>query len=174
MRRQPNTVGGGSRTNENGLSFEGRTDLLESFNNHPDFEVKENKVFQDNRLVGEYYEKHNFYNHFLEINGVDWKNIISKKYLPDSVFVNLKNNTIYVIEKKFQQDSGSVDEKLQTCDFKKKIYQKLLDSLDYEVNYYYLQNDWFTKPQYKDVFDYIESVNCKKFIEFIPFEELGL
>ena len=47
MRRQPNTAGGGSRTNENGLSFEGRTDLLESFHNHPDFDVRENQVFQN-------------------------------------------------------------------------------------------------------------------------------
>ena len=174
MRRQPNTVGGGSRTNENGLSFEGRTDLLESFHNHPDFDVRENQVFQNNNLVGEYYEKHSFYKQFLEVNGVDWKNIVSKKYLPDSVFVNHTNNTIYVIEKKFQEGSGSVDEKLQTCDFKKKIYQQLLFSLDYEVNYYYLLNDWFTKSEYRDVFDYIDSVGCKKFIEFIPFEELGL
>ena len=112
MRRKPNTVGGGSRTNENGLSFEGRTDLLESFNNHPDFKVKENQVFQNNSLVGEYYEKHKFYKEFLEVNGVDWKNIVSKKYLPDSVFVNYRNNTVYVIEKKFQEGSGSVDEKL--------------------------------------------------------------
>ena len=99
MRRQPNTVGGGSRTNENGLSFEGRTDLLESFDNHPDFEVKEHKVYQNNSLVGEYYEKHKFYKKFLEVNGVDWKNIVSKKYLPDSVFVNIRNKIIYVIEK---------------------------------------------------------------------------
>ena len=56
----------------------------------------------------------------------------------------------------------------------KKIYQKLLNSLDYEVNYYYLLNDWFTKSEYIDVFEYIDSVGCKKFIEFIPFEELGL
>ena len=31
MRRKPNIAGGGSKTTENGLSFEGRTDLLESF-----------------------------------------------------------------------------------------------------------------------------------------------
>ena len=51
MRRQPNTVGGGSRTNKNGLSFEGRTDLLESFNNHPDFNVDGNQVFKNNKLI---------------------------------------------------------------------------------------------------------------------------
>ena len=43
MRRRPNKVSGGSKTNLNGLSFEGRTDLLEAFNQNPNFEVKNNK-----------------------------------------------------------------------------------------------------------------------------------
>ena len=66
MRRRPNRVGGGSNTNLNGLSFEGRTDLLESLNQNPNFEVKNNKVFKNNKVVGEYFEKHDFYNLFLE------------------------------------------------------------------------------------------------------------
>jgi hypothetical protein len=174
MRRKPNRVGGGSRTNETGLSFEGRTDLLQSFNNHPNFDVIDNKVYREGILVGEYYEKHNFYSNYLEKKGIKWRDIVSKKYLPDTIFVNIKNKTVYVIEKKYQEGSGSVDEKLQTCDFKKKIYQKLLNNLDVEVNYYYLLNDWFDKTVYVDVFNYIEEVGCKKFINFIPFEELGL
>ena len=61
MRRRPNTVGGGARTNVNGLSFEGRTDLLESLENNPNFKVKGNEVFQNDKLVGEYFEKHNLF-----------------------------------------------------------------------------------------------------------------
>ena len=34
-----------------------------------------------------------------------------------------------------RQVAGSVDEKLQTCDFKKKQYQKLLSQLNMEVQY---------------------------------------
>ena len=60
-----------------------------------------------------------FINHFWKKN-VHWKTINSKKYLPDSVFYNLSNDTVYIIEKKYQAGTGSVDEKLQTCDFKKK------------------------------------------------------
>ncbi|MFC1785630.1 PD-(D/E)XK nuclease superfamily protein [Candidatus Neomarinimicrobiota bacterium] len=174
MRRSPNTVGGGSKTNVNGLAFEGRTDLLESFQNHPNFTVISNRVFKNNIHIGEYYEKHKFYKDFLEPKNVDWKSIIAKKYLPDSIFVNYSNNTIYVIEKKYQAGSGSVDEKLQTCDFKKRVYKKLLDNLNVKVEYYYLLNDWFEKPEYKDVFEYIDKVGCKKFINFIPFKELGI
>ena len=98
---------------------------LPSFKNHPDFSVNDNKVYRNSSLVGEYYEKHSFYSDYLEVNGINWRELVSKKYLPDSVFVNTQKNIIYVIEKKYQGGSGSVDEKLQTCDFKKKIYQKL-------------------------------------------------
>ena len=174
MKRKPNKVGGGSKTNLNGLSFEGRTDLLTSIKNHPEFTIDSNQVYKNSVLVGEYYEKYNFYKNFLNPRGVDWKSINSKQYLPDSIFFNNNNQTLYVIEKKFQEGSGSVDEKLQTCDFKKKVYQKLVNKLGFKVEYYYLLNDWFNKEVYKDVFEYIHSVDCKYFIEYLPLKELGL
>ena len=30
-----------------------------------------------------------------------------------------------------------------------------------EVEYVYLLSDWFRKPEYRDVLDYIISVNCR-------------
>ena len=174
MRKKPNTVGGGSKTNLNGLSFEGRTDLLESLQNNSAFRVSGNEVYQNDKLIGEYFEKHGFYNLFLEKNNVDWKKINSKKYLPDSIFYNHSNRTIYVIEKKYQAGSGSVDEKLQTCDFKKNVYKKLIEPIGLKTEYYYLLNDWFNQDVYRDVFQYIEKVGCKYFIDFIPLSELGL
>ena len=94
--------------------------------------------------------------------------------MPDSVFYNISNKTVYIIEKKYQEGPGSVDEKLQTCDFKKKVYMKSVNPMGLKMEYYYLLNDWFDKPVYKDVFDYIKEVECKFFIGFIPFYELGL
>ena len=41
-KRTPNKVGGGSKTNLNGLSFEGRTSLIDSLNLHPNIEIKNN------------------------------------------------------------------------------------------------------------------------------------
>ena len=76
---------------------------------------------------------------------------------------------MYIIEMKYQSQSGSVDEKLQTCDFKKKQYEKLLKPLSIKVEYYYFLNDWFNQDKYKDVFDYIKKVGCKYFIENISF-----
>jgi len=172
MARRPNTVGGGANTNNNGLAFEGRTDLLASLINHPDFEVIENKVYRKGKIVAQYFEKHNLYSKFLLPKGIDYRNILSKKLLPDGAL--LVGNTIYIIEKKYQAGSGSVDEKLQTCDFKKKQYAKLFAPLNIKVEYYYVLNDWFDKPEYADVFNYIKSVGCKYFIVDLPLNEIGL
>jgi hypothetical protein len=172
MAKKPNTVGGGSKTNLNGLEFEGRTDLLEALKKHPECTVEGNQVFKDGKIVAHYYEKHNLYTGFLLPSGVDYRSILSKKLLPDGAL--LVGKTMYIIEKKYQAGSGSVDEKLQTCDFKKKQYVRLFTTLNIKVEYYYVLNDWFDKPEYNDVFDYIISVGCKYFIEELPFNEIGL
>ena len=60
-RRTPNRVGGGSKTNLNGLSFEGRTSLIDSLNLHPNIEIKNNNEIHFNGvIVGYYFEKYNF------------------------------------------------------------------------------------------------------------------
>ena len=172
MARKPNTVGGGSKTNFNGLKFEARADLREAIAIHPAYDLRSDKVYENGKVVAKYYEKHSLYKDFLTPNDVDYKAYLSKKLLPDGAL--LVDKTIYIIEKKFQAGSGSVDEKLQTCDFKKKQYIKLFKPLNIKVEYYYVLNDWFRKPEYNDVFEYIESVGCKYFIEELPLEEVGL
>lgn len=162
--------GGNTRT---GLIFEGKTDLATFLNSQNDYEVKENNVFYKGELVGRIFKKYGFYK-FLEELEIDWKQLISKRLLPDdSIFVIIAN-TLFIVECKFQQVAGSVDEKLQTCDFKKKQYQKLLSKANIEVEYIYLLSDWFRKPEYKDVLDYIHSVHCYYFFEYIPLAKLGL
>ena len=107
MAKKPNTVGGGARTNLNGLEFEGRTDLLQALKQHPDFSVEGNQVFKDGKIVAHYFEKHNLYKAFLEPSGINYKEILSKKILPDGAL--LVGDTMYIIEKKYQAGSGSVD-----------------------------------------------------------------
>lgn len=94
--------------------------------------------------------------------------------MPDDSIYVIINNTFYIIECKFQKVAGSVDEKLQTCDFKKKQYKKIFSRLNIEVQYIYLLSDWFTKPEYKDVLDYIISVGCEYYFNYIPLQKLGL
>ena len=43
-----------------------------------------------------------------------------------------------------------------------------------DVEYIYLLSEWFKKPAYKDVLDYIVSVNCSYYFEYIPLTKLGL
>jgi hypothetical protein len=108
-----------------------------------------------------------------ELN-IEWKGLISKKLLPDDCIFVIVANTLFVIECKFQRVAGSVDEKLQTCDFKRKQYQKLLAKANIEVEYIYLLSDWFKHKSYNDVLDYIHSVHCYYFFEYIPLIKLGL
>ena len=183
MKRSYNTVGGGAKTNINGLTFERDTDLLDAFsviencriNILPYDEVPRTaEIFINDKLIGLFFEQNSLYKRFLEPKGVNALELVSAKLRPDSVFLNLINKKVYIIEKKYQASSGSVDEKLQTCHYKKRYYSKLLNSLNYEVEFYYILNDWFLHQRYKDVFDYIDEVGCKKFINFIPLEDLGI
>jgi len=163
---------GGSNT-KTGLVFEGKTDLSTFLNSQKGYSVKDSEVFYNKKLVARIFKKFGFYT-FLDEQKVNWKSIISKKLLPDDSIYVIINNTLFIIECKFQQVAGSVDEKLQTCDFKKKQYQKLLSQLNIEVEYIYLLSDWFKKPEYKDVLDYIISVRCSYYFEYIPLNKLGL
>lgn len=163
---------GGSNT-KTGLIFEGKTDLSTFLNSQNNYKVIEGNVYYNDEFVGRIFKKHGLYK-FLEELEIDWEKLISKKLLPDdSIFVIIKN-TLFIIECKFQQVEGSVDEKLQTCDFKKKQYQKLLSKANIDVEYIYLLSDWFKQPKYKDVLDYIQSVNCSYYFEYIPLYKLGL
>ncbi len=167
-------IGGkGGANTKTGLVFEGKTDLTTFLSSQKNYEVKDGVVYYKNELVARVFKKHSFYK-FLEEEGVVWKNIVSKRLLPDDSIYVIINNTMFIIECKFQQSAGSVDEKLQTCDFKKRQYQKLLAQLNMEVEYIYLLSEWFKKSEYKDVLDYIISVRCSYYFEYIPLQKLGL
>jgi len=181
--RKPNIHGGGSQTNINGLRFEERTDFLKSLRKDSNFQLIEEKPYKKTFQIlykekkqGYYTEKHEFYNFFLKKEKINWENITSKKYLPDAVFINTKKNIVFIIEKKFQGGQGSVDEKLQTCDFKKKMYKKILSSskTKFTVEYFYILSSFFKQQKYEDVKAYINEVGCKYFFEEINFNILGI
>lgn len=170
-----NKFGGGSKTNEVGLKFEQDTSLEEAIRlaAHNGVELDpQDFVLYKGRRIGYLAGKGNLYKRFLE--NTDLNKIISKKLLPDEAFVNEIEKIIYIIEKKFQHRAGSVDEKLQTCDFKLKQYKKLAILKGFNVKYIYLLNDWFKKKEYRDVLDYITSVGCYYFFQEVPIEVLGI
>ena len=163
---------GGANT-RTGLVFEGKVDLATFLSQQNGYVVdSDGKVFYCDELVAQIFKKHKFYS-FLQERGLNWRDIISKKLLPDDSIYIIINNTFFIIECKFQQVAGSIDE-LLVCDFNKKQYQKLLSNLNMEVEYVYLLSDWFRKPEYRDVLDYIISVNCRYYFEYIPLQIFGL
>ncbi len=164
-------TGGGNTIT--GLIFEGKVDLATFISQQKDYSVIGNDVFYNGKCVAHVFKKHGFYK-FLETKGVDWKKHLSKQLLPDNAIYVVVNNTMFIIEVKTQNVAGSVDEKLQTCDFKKKQHKKLLSQLNMEVEYIYILDEWFRKPAYKDVLDYIISVGCQYYFNYIPLYKLGL
>lgn len=173
MAKKPNIYGGGAKTNINGLKFEQATSLDESFT-LAGYKIEKHEVFYNNKKIGLSVPKHSFYKIFLVSNGINQKDYTSKKWLPDECFVNNKSNCVYIIEKKFQNCSGSVDEKIPNCDFKKSIYEKLCTPIEFKVQFIYLFNDWFKAPKYKDMLEYVKRVGCSYYFNEIPLAALGL
>lgn len=138
------TGAGGSRTNKNGLSFEDKTIICKS----GEFKIGE-KLFirvSKNELFK-----------FLKKDYVKCE----KKLNPDEAFIDIENKKIFVIEKKFQQCSGSVDEKIQTAIFKKEFYEELYPT--YEINYSYCLSNWFKKIKYKPEMRFFKKYNIPIF-----------
>lgn len=162
--------GGNTRT---GLAYEGEVDLAVYLSKQEGYKVLNDCVYYKDELVAHVFKKYAFYD-FLKENGVDWSQHLSCRLLPDNCIYVIVNNTLFIIEVKRQQGAGSVDEKLQTCDFKRKQYIKLMSQLNIEVEYVYILNDWFRQPRYKDVLNYIISVRCQYYFGFIPLAKLGL
>jgi len=156
-----------------GLNFERGRDVLEILSKARGYTVRGNTIYYKDREVGRSYRKNGLYK-YLESRKVDYRKIVSKKLLPDEALYVIVNNTLFIIEVKYQQIGGSVDEKLQTCDFKKKQYLKLMAPLNIEVEYIYVLSDWFKKPEYKDTLNYIHSVGCHYYFNYLPLAKLGL
>lgn len=170
--KKPNKVGGGARTNQLGLLFEQTTSLKDALEKIPGFRIRGDVVYRNNEQIALLCGKNKLYKNLLAPKGIDARRIVSKLLLPDEAI--LVNNTIYIIEKKFQSGAGSVDEKLQTCDFKKKQYTKLFKPLGISVEYIYVLSDWFKQAEYKDVHAYIRDVGCRYYFNQIPLDEIGL
>ena len=174
MPRNINTVGGGSQTNSNGLKFEQST-LLDDVLREKGYIIKDCYVyFGENKPIGMSVHKKKFYSEFLEKHNLDYRQFNSKRWEPDDCYINFKNETAYIIEKKFQNSSGSVDEKLAACQFKLLEYTKLFSAIGYKTVYIFVLNDWFKRSEYRDVLAYINFTGCFYFFNEIPLNFLGL
>lgn len=163
---------GGANTNKTGLEFERSTSLADALSSNG-FLIEGSFVLADERKVGQLIEKAKLYK-FLDAAGVDWANLISSKLLPDEACFSIGSNSVTIVEKKWQEVSGSVDEKLQTCGFKLRQYKRLFQPIGVDVKYVYLLNDWFAQPKYQDVLNYIKEVGADFHFRTLPIELLEL
>ena len=173
--------GTGGVNTTTGLRFEQRTDIRQIFENIEGYSIIEStnrtgyEIWFNHEKLAYCFKKRELYR-FLEQEPycVNWQEHLSKRLEPDNALFVIVRDTLFIIEIKFQQVSGSVDEKLQTCDFKRKQYSKLVRDLGWRVEYVYVLNDWFRDPVYRDTLDYIHSMNCHYLFNEVPLAWLGL
>jgi hypothetical protein len=152
------TGAGGAYTNINGLSYEEKTNLEQLFS----------EVNIDNKSGTKTIKFINNEHEFVNAKKTElYKYLESRKERnlllqpaagckqPDEAYIDLNRKIIFIIEKKFQQTPGSVDEKIQTGPFKKIHYSKQFPN--YKVNYIYCLSDWFKRDEYKSVLDYLQE-----------------
>lgn len=173
MPRNANRFGGGARTNQNGLYFEQTTSLNDALI-RAGYDVENYMVYRGNLEIGMSVPQKHLYTNFLNPRGISYSDYNSKEWRPDEAFINFENRVAYIIEKKFQNCNGSVDEKLPSCHFKKYEYQKLFTPLDFDVEFVYIFNDWFSQSKYRDTLEYIKHMGCYYFYNEIPLDFLGL
>ena len=130
-------------------------------------------IFFDGRLVARAFLRSRFSEYLIGC-GLERRSIDSAvRHSRRGQFL-LVRDLLFVIDQRCRQRAESTYEKLQTCDFKRKQYLKLVSPLGLKVEYVYVLSDWFKNPCYRDVLDYIHSVNCHYKFNELPLAWLGL
>lgn len=154
------TGAGGANTNANGLPYESMTDLSDRYNiinsNNDNIDIKfdnSEKTFVKPSKKGV----------FLSMMSTDLDQNINIGHgckQPDEVYVDRINHVLFIIEKKFQNSSGSVCEKIQTPHFKKRQYERMFPA--YNIVYVYCLSDWF-RHNCQSELEYFEYLNIPVF-----------
>lgn len=167
--------GGKGNSTMTGIIYEKKVDILNSLDKNQGYNIKnKSDIYYNGEIVATAYPKHKLYGVFLEDNGVEYKKRIGRKILPDQAIYIHSTKKMIIIEVKSQKVEGSVDEKITTCDFKKKQYEKLFKGLVTNVELIYCLSPHFDKKKYKDALSYIHESGCQYFFEKIPLSAVGL
>ncbi len=152
------TGAGGANTNVNGLSYEEKTDLSCLYTDCVQTKKDKSRIVKFANYDGEFINvnKSALHKYMTKIGekNTDLQPAAGCKE-PDEAYVDNTRRNVYIIEKKFQQTPGSVDEKLQTGPFKKHHYGKLFPN--YNVQYIYCLADWFKRDEYASVLEYLQE-----------------
>lgn len=147
---------GGKKTNLHGLSYEKMTDLVEKLQVVK--KIKHGKMisFEGSEKQFLMTKQSSFFKCMSKHCDTKIKKAHGCKN-PDECYVDLESKIIFIIEKKFQQTSGSVCEKIQTPDFK--IWQYSRTFPDFEIVYIYCLSRWFEK-------------NCEAELEYLKYRKI--
>lgn len=117
-------------------------------------------------------KQHDFPRLFKEKTGNKMEDIFGKKYLPDEAVIF--NNKLYIIEKKYQNGGGSVEEKIQTGPYKLIIYQESAKMMGLDdASYIYLLSNYFNTNKFtKHQIPYLLSHNILVYFDRLPLENL--
>lgn len=154
------TGAGGSNTNRNGLSYEKLTDLNDRI-----IILKKEKYCNLIKFIDvinkSYITAHqsNLFKYMKDEIDTNVEKAHGCKN-PDECYIDKRNKNIFIIEKKFQQTSGSVCEKIQTAGFKSRHYNKKFPN--YNVIYVYCLSDWY-KENCKAELDDLKDINIPVF-----------
>ena len=151
------TGAGGSNTNKNGLPYEDFTKLDDRITM-----IEKNKFsniikFNDNEKSFIKTKQANLFKCMKDEINTNIEKAHGCKH-PDECYIDKELKNMFIIEKKFQQCSGSVCEKIQTPDFKLWQYSRTFP--DYNIIYIYCLSDWFKK-------------NCIAELEYLDFKNIS-
>lgn len=158
------TGAGGANTNKNGLSYEEKTNLETLYSECTENKKNKSKIIKfigyENELINANKSMLHKYMENLGEKDTSLQSAAGCKE-PDEAYIDLARKYIFVIEKKFQQTPGSVDEKIQTAAFKKYHYSNLFPN--FKIHYIYCLSDWFKRDEYKSVLEYLSNINIPIF-----------
>jgi hypothetical protein len=159
------TGAGGANTNKNGLPYENITDLCtlyEEIGAPIDKKYKSVKFVQHSEKIFINVNKSKLHSYMLYIQERN-ETIIpaSGCKSPDEAYVDNETKNVFIIEKKYQRGTGSVDEKIQTGPFKKEHYSELFPN--YKIHYIYCLCNWFKRDEYVSILNYLTKNNIPVF-----------
>ena len=158
------TGAGGANTNKNGLSYEEKTNLETLYSECTENKKNKSKIIKfigyENELINANKSMLHKYMENLGEKDTSLQSAAGCKE-PDEAYIDLARKYIFIIEKKFQQTPGSVDEKIQTAAFKKYHYSNLFPN--FKIHYIYCLSDWFKRDEYKSVLEYLSNINIPIF-----------
>ena len=153
------TGAGGSNTNKNGLSYEELTELNDRITILKERKCSSEINFDDDKKPFIKAKQANLFKYMKDEINTNIEKAHGCKN-PDECYIDKDLKNMFIIEKKFQQCSGSVCEKIQTPDFKLWQYSRTFP--DYNIIYIYCLSDWFKKNCIAEL-EYLDFKNVRYF-----------